>query len=72
MTDPHVEKPWWKSRAVWGGIVAAVAPLLAMLGVNIDEPQLLNIIMSLVAVAGGIAAVYGRVVAVERIRHTLK
>lgn len=53
-------KPWYQSRAVWGGIVAAVAGVAGAFGLAIDEPSLVEISMNLSAAVGGILAIYGR------------
>ena len=55
-----VVKPWYQSRAVWGGIVAAVSGIAGAFGVVVDEPTLVEISMSVSAAVGGILAIYGR------------
>jgi uncharacterized membrane protein len=54
-------KPWWKSRAVIGAVVAILASLLGMVGVSIDEATLTEIVVHVIGAAGGAVAIYGRV-----------
>lgn len=64
-------KPWYQSKAVIGGVVAAVAGLLAFAGVDIgieDQGILTDAVLGLVGAIGGILAVYGRVKADRKIK----
>ena len=61
-------KPWYLSRGVWGGIVAAVAGVLALLGRSLPADavgpltdDVMRIVEGLAAVIGGALAIYGRV-----------
>lgn len=58
-------EPWYRSRVTWGALVAIALPLLRAIGVNtdlIDQGSVVDIIMSLVAAAGGLYVLYGRYV----------
>ena len=63
-------KDWYKSKAVWGGIVAAVSGMLVMFGVGAvegEEESIVELIMQAVAIVGGIVAIVGRLVAKSRL-----
>lgn len=62
-------KPWWQSRGVLGGLVAAAAGLGAVFGLEIDQAETLEIAMAASAAVGGLMAVYGRVRATKPIRR---
>lgn len=63
-------KPWWRSRAVWGAVVAILAALAGLFGKAISAEQqaeAVNLLMQaidLFAVAGGVGggalALWGR------------
>jgi hypothetical protein len=55
-------KKWWQSKAVWGGIVTIVSAIGDM--VTKGQPTADN----LMTLAGGILAVYGRVMATTAIK----
>lgn len=64
------QKPWYLSKGVWGGIVAALAGLGSLFGFHVPEGEVQGIadaIISLMAAAGGLFAVYGRIVANSQI-----
>ena len=62
-------KPWWASRGVWGGIVAALAGIAgAVWGVTLtaeEQAHLVDLIVPAVsavsAVVGGVTAIIGRI-----------
>lgn len=63
-------KEWYKSKAVWGGVIAAVAGIAANFGININETLQADIsdwIVSAVAIVGGLLSIYGRIVATKQI-----
>lgn len=64
----HEGKPWWQSRAVWGGLVAAFAGVGAVFGLEVNEAEALEVAMAASAAFGGLLAVYGRVKATRPIR----
>lgn len=68
LEDSPVEeaKPWYLSKAVWGGVVAMAAPILAMSGLSLsagDQAQLVDLAFQGATVVGGAVAVYGRMTA---------
>jgi len=63
-------KPWYASKGVWGGIIAAAAGVAGMLGYSIsdtDVSTLTELISAGVATVAGLVAVIGRVVASHKI-----
>ena len=63
-------KPWYASKGVWGGIIAAVAGLAGMFGYAIsdaDVSSLTEVATGLVAAIGGAVSVIGRIVATKRV-----
>lgn len=64
-------KPWYLSRTVWGGVLAIVASLANLAGLGIggaEQAELADRITALLAAAGGIVAVAGRLAAQRRLR----
>ena len=53
------QKIWWKSKSIWGGLLALIAGLG---GYVADVPY-----TELLAIAGSILAIYGRFTAVEQV-----
>lgn len=72
------EKPWYLSKAVWGGVLAALAGLFQLFGATLAPEDLGQLNDSagvlidqgpaLVAAVGGILAVVGRVFAKKRLK----
>jgi hypothetical protein len=63
-------KPWWASKAVWGGVVAMLAGAAGLWGYKVspaDQAQLVELVSSAVALAGGAYSVYGRIVATKKV-----
>lgn len=63
-------KPWWKSKAVWGGIIALVAGIAGAFGFSVgaeDQQIIVDAVLAIVAGAGGLLAVYGRIKADKRV-----
>ena len=54
-------KPWYASTAVWGGVLAALSPLIALAGYRIDAGQAADLLAAVGSLIGGALAVYGRV-----------
>ncbi|MCD2181004.1 hypothetical protein [Rhizobium sp. GN54] len=64
-------KVWYLSRTVWGGILAIAASVLNLAGTEIsgaDQAELADKMTALMAAAGGIVAVAGRLAASRRLR----
>ena len=66
-------KPWWASKGVWGGIVAALCGLLAAFGVlspeqsDAAQASLPEALAAAGAAVGGLLAVWGRVSAKTKV-----
>ena len=59
-------KPWYASRAVWGGLVAVAAGLARLWGFELsgaDASTLADAGCAVAGLAGGVLAVFGRVLA---------
>lgn len=64
-------KGWYLSRTVWGGILAVAASVLNLAGIEIsgaDQAELADRVTALMAAAGGIVAIAGRLAASRRLR----
>ena len=58
------------SKTFWGAFVAMVAGALSLFGYHIsagDQAELINSVSGLAGAAGGLFAIYGRIVASKRI-----
>lgn len=63
-------KPWYQSRGVIGGIVAAIAGIAAVFKVNIApemQSVLVDGLIGLAGAVGGILAVIGRIKASKKV-----
>ena len=60
-------KAWWLSKGIWGGIVSAVAGILAAIwGVSLspdDQELVVNLALAVASAAGGVMAIVGRLLA---------
>jgi dihydrodipicolinate synthase/N-acetylneuraminate lyase len=66
-----MEKKWYKSKAVWGGLIAVLAAIASAFGYAISPEEQDTIIEAVIAVVGGVGgvlAVYGRVKADSTIK----
>ena len=57
------EKPWYLSRTIWGSLVAVTAALAGLAGIAVDgamQTQLADALLELVAAAGALVAIWGR------------
>lgn len=64
-------KPWWASRGIWGGLIAAGAGVAGILGYSVspaDQVALLDLLSALGAALGGLIALVGRLQARRPIR----
>lgn len=80
MNSPAVERlstpiPWYQSQAIWGGIIAAGAPIAGLLGYAVStEDQAafaqnaMVISVGLSSVIGGALAIYGRLTTTRQIK----
>ncbi len=60
-------KPWWASQTIIASGVVVMSQLAALIGYQVDAPQLLDVVTSVVAAAGGLWAIWGRVRAAQPI-----
>lgn len=59
-------KTWYRSKTVWGALIAILAPLVRYAGLELgaaEQEEIVNAIMTIVATAGGLLALYGRIAA---------
>lgn len=62
------EKPWYKSKTIWGSIVAVLALVAGIFGYQIGPDAQAEIVTGLVGVVGGAFAIYGRIKAVDKVK----
>lgn len=63
-------KPWYRSKTIWGGIVAVLAVFANALGFDLDDTaraEVVESILQLLTGGGALVAVFGRVVASDLI-----
>lgn len=63
-------KTWYQSKTVWGALIAVAAALLHAGGFELaadSQAELADIAVTLAGAAGGLLAIYGRVVATHAI-----
>ena len=63
-------KQWYKSKTVWGALVAIAASLAQAGGVDLDaagQDQLAENLIALSGAIGGLIAIYGRLKAEKRL-----
>lgn len=63
-------KPWYLSKGVWGGLIAAAAGVLGMLGFDVAEGDIQTITdltLDGVVTVFGLLAAWGRIIAKSRI-----
>ena len=66
----HDTKPWYTSVTVWGAIVSVLASVLAMFKIRLDpqlQADLRDWLLAASTLAGGAAALFGRLRASRRI-----
>ena len=64
-------KAWYRSRTVWGALVAILASLANAAGVEVtagDEGELADLLVAAVGTLGGLVALYGRISARRRVQ----
>ena len=64
-------KPWYLSKTVWGGVLAIGASIANLAGLGVsgaEQAALADHITALLAAAGGIVAVAGRLVAQRKLK----
>ena len=63
-------KAWYRSRTVWGALIAILASLANGAGVDVttgDEAELADLGVAAVGVIGGLVALVGRISARRRV-----
>jgi CDP-diglyceride synthetase len=63
-------KSLFASKTVWGAVIAILAGALSLFGYQLDagdQAELINIASGIAATAGGLIAIFGRIVASKRI-----
>ena len=64
-------KAWYRSRTVWGALIAILASLAHAAGVEVttgEESELADLLVAAVGTLGGLVALYGRILARRRVR----
>lgn len=64
-------KSWYMSKTVWGGVVAILASCADLAGLEVSPADQIGIadgLTALVAAAGGLLAIWGRISAKGRLR----
>ena len=64
-------KEWYKSKTVWGGLIAVGAAVASGFGVVVDadtQSQISDLIVVGIGAIGGLIAIYGRVKAGKTIK----
>ncbi|RWX76003.1 hypothetical protein EPK99_20290 [Neorhizobium lilium] len=57
-------KAWYKSKTVWGALIAIAASLLHGFGIDLGsdaQNQLADLAVTLAGAVGGLIAIYGRI-----------
>jgi len=66
-----MQKKWYESKTVWGGLIAVGAAAAGAFGIVIDadtQDQIAECIVVIATAAGGLLAIYGRIKADREIR----
>ena len=64
-------KAWYQSKTVWGALIAVLAPLFQVVGLNLPagfETELAQGLATVAGAVGGLIALYGRLSATSAIR----
>ena len=59
--DIAIEKRWWQSRTIWGGLVASGAGIVGSLGYTLDVPLTTDLMTGIAGLLGGVLAIVGRI-----------
>lgn len=66
-----LNKSWWQSRTVWGGLVAAGAGIAGVFDISLppeEQDQIVDLVLALTSALGGLVAVVGRIKAERKIK----
>lgn len=64
-------KSWYMSKTVWGGLIAVAAGAAGAFGYTVapdDQAQIVEAIVAIATVGGGLLAVFGRVKASKAVK----
>lgn len=64
-------KPWYASKAMWGGIIAVLAGLAGLWGYKIspaDQEQIILLVTGLSSAVGGVLSIVGRIMATKSLK----
>lgn len=64
-------KAWYQSKTIWGALIAVLAPLLQVVGLNLPggfESALAEGLVTIAGGVGGLVALYGRLAATSAIK----
>lgn len=64
-------KAWYQSKTIWGALIAVLAPLLQVVGLNLPggfENELVEGLVTVAGGVGGLVALYGRLAATSAIK----
>lgn len=64
-------KAWYQSKTIWGALIAVLAPLLQVVGLNLPggfENELAEGLVTVAGGVGGLVALYGRLSATSAIK----
>jgi hypothetical protein len=64
-------KDWYRSKTVWGALVAVLASCAHLAGFDIgtdEQQQIIDALTTIAAAAGGLVAIYGRISARQKLR----
>lgn len=64
-------KSWYMSKTVWGGLIAVAAGAAGAFGYTIapdDQAQIVDAVVAVATVVGGLLAVFGRVKASKAVK----
>jgi len=64
-------KEWYKSKTVWGGLIAVGAAAAGAFGIVVDQDtqdQVAELAVTVATAVGGLLAIYGRIKADQEIK----
>ena len=65
---PNGQKPWYKSKTIWGSIVAILALIAGAFGYSVGPEAQAEIVTGIVGLIGAAFAIYGRIKAVDKVK----
>jgi CDP-diglyceride synthetase len=61
-------KAWYKSKTIWGAIVAILALVAGAFGYSVGQEAQSEVVAAIIGVVGGLFAIYGRIKAVDKVQ----